>query len=203
MPLPVQLIRKYIRSGSACGAIMFMQVPLLNSIVEYDAGVDAAEPTQGRPRYYHRGTVSGPIRRRGVLVHQRRSQYYGIVYKVPKGFGAWLLGAGRRPRALYQPGAGRRSSMGVDRSSRPVGQGNAARVGRPARRGRKRAGQLSRRRGHHLRRGGRLRFRAPARGPAPSRRSSRRERRPPPNSRSSPSAPRTSTTSTSKSRGGR
>jgi hypothetical protein len=74
-----------------------MQVPLLGSIVQYDA--TWAPPNEpDSPRAFTasggpNGTGSGPFGDEEYWSTKEIS-YYGIIYKVPKGFGAWLLGAG-------------------------------------------------------------------------------------------------------------
>jgi hypothetical protein len=96
VPLPVQLLRQEYTSKGTCSAIIFMQVPLRDSIVEYDA--TWAPPNQpASPRAFTatggpNGSGHGPY---AIETWSTKVvAYYGITYKVPKGFGAWLLGAG-------------------------------------------------------------------------------------------------------------
>ena len=109
VPLPVQILRKEHNEASTCSAIVFMQVPLIDSVVQYDA--TWAPPNEpASPRAFTasggpNGTGSGPFGDEEYWSTKEIS-YYGIIYKVPKGFGAWLLGAGGGPAPCTNLGPG-------------------------------------------------------------------------------------------------
>ena len=130
MPLPVQLLRKEKNDGGTCSAIIYMQVPMQDSIVEYDA--TWAPPNEpDSPRAFTatggpNGTGSGPFGDEEYWSTKEIS-YYGIVYKVPKGFGAWLLGAGGGPAPCTNLGPGVAQAWGW--TARPVVRGHVMQKG--------------------------------------------------------------------------
>ena len=96
LPRPVQFIRKEHTADGLCSAIIAMQVPLQDSIVQYDA--TWTPPNQpDSPRAFSasggpNGSGSGPYP--NEVWSTKEVGEAGIVHEVPKGFGAWLLGSG-------------------------------------------------------------------------------------------------------------
>jgi hypothetical protein len=109
VPLSVSISRQSESANGNCSAILYMQLTLNNKIVEYDATwTPPNQPNSPRPFTATggpNGTGSGPFGDEEIW-STKEVGYAGIVHKVPKGSGAWLLGAGGGPAPCTDLGKG-------------------------------------------------------------------------------------------------
>ena len=99
VPVRVQLIYVDHSWSGHCEQLLVMQVPLIAGVDKY--GADWWPPKTTTPWEFFasggpHGHGTGPY---GIEVYSTRSLTYALTYKVPNGYGAWLVGYGGGPGA--------------------------------------------------------------------------------------------------------
>jgi hypothetical protein len=121
LPLSAQVTGTVVTASGRCSALVVLQVQLVKSVVQYSATWTPPNQTTAYPF----SASGGPddVTASGVGAWSTEEiAYGGLIYKVPAGDGAWMLGAGGGAAPCTSPGPGTVQAWGW--TAQPVVRGH-------------------------------------------------------------------------------